>query len=384
MDVVSMIFSRRFFVLGGASLSLLGHPVWNARAATQKKNLVIIMLRGGMDGLTAVPVNDRLLNSLRPNILVKNTMKLDGHFSLHPRLETFASLWKAGQATVVHGTNIPYTKRSHFEGQNQMETGATTPYTEHTGWLGRGIDAAELNGLAISLQMPLLLRGKITADNYFPTTLRIPSTDVFKKVASSFVEGDPVYEAMMAINSRPREMLTVKWREREPLILAKTAAEQLRSEEGPRIAVFDLDGFDTHSAQGGTDGEHGEKLSQYDNIVKVLKDNLGEAFDKTLVITLTEFGRKVEENGGYGTEHGYGTAILIAGGLVQKSQVYTDWPGLSKKALFEGQDLNSTIDARAVYCSAMSACFDVDFDYMRKQAFWNAKLPNLTEKLFKI
>ena len=193
----------------------------------------------------------------------------------------------------------------------------TTPYTEYTGWLGRGIDAAELNGLAISLQMPLLLRGKITADNYFPTTLRIPSTDVFKKVASSFVEGDPVYEAMMAINSRPREMLTVKWREREPLILAKTAAEQLRSEEGPRIAVFDLDGFDTHSAQGGTDGEHGEKLSQYDNIVKVLKDNLGEAFDNTLVITLTEFGRKVEENGGYGTEHGYGTAILIAGGLVK-------------------------------------------------------------------
>jgi uncharacterized protein (DUF1501 family) len=115
----------------------------------------------------------------------------------------------------------------------------------------------------------------------------------------------------------------------------------------------------------------------------VLKDNLGETFEDTLIVTLTEFGRKVEENGGYGTEHGYGTAILMAGGLVKKSQVYTDWPGLSKKALFEGQDLNATIDARAVYCSAMSACFDVDFNYMRKHAFWNEQLPDLTEKLFK-
>ena len=128
-----MILSRRFFILGGTSLSLLGHPIWNARAATQKKkNLVIIMLRGGMDGLTAVPVKDRLLNSLIPNILVNKTIDLDGNFSLHPRLKTFASLWKTGQATVVHGSNIPYTKRSHFEGQNQMETGATTPYTEAT------------------------------------------------------------------------------------------------------------------------------------------------------------------------------------------------------------------------------------------------------------
>ena len=90
-----MILSRRFFILGGTSLSLLGHPIWNARAATQKKkNLVIIMLRGGMDGLTAVPVKDRLLNSLRPNILVNKTIDLDGNFSLHPRLKTFASLWK--------------------------------------------------------------------------------------------------------------------------------------------------------------------------------------------------------------------------------------------------------------------------------------------------
>jgi uncharacterized protein (DUF1501 family) len=380
-----MIFPRRFFILGGASLSLIGHPLFNARAADkQKKNLVIIMLRGGMDGLTAVPAKDKRLNSLRPNILVDKAMELNADFYLHPRLQTFASLWKSGQATVVHSTNIPYTKRSHFEGQNLMETGALAPYTEQTGWLGRGIDAAELNGLAISLQMPLLLRGKISADNYFPTTLGLPSQNVFEKITSSFTDDTPLHKAMMSINSRPRSMLSARWEDRKPLKLAKTAAEQLKATDGPRIAVFDLDGFDTHSAQGGSDGEHGEKLSQYDNIVRVLRENLGEAFNDTLIVTLTEFGRKVEENGGYGTEHGYGTSILLAGGLLKQSQVYADWPGLKSKDLFEGQDLNATIDARAVYCSAMAACFDVDFNYMRKKAFWNEPLPDLTEKLFQI
>ena len=145
-----MNFSRRHFILGGTSLTLIGHPVFNARAAAQKKkNLVVIMLRGGMDGLTAVPSSDLALKALRPNILVNKTMKLDGEFTLHPKLETFASLYNDDKAAVVHSTNIPYTKRSRFEGQNQMETGALAPYEETTGWLGRGIEAAELNGLAI-------------------------------------------------------------------------------------------------------------------------------------------------------------------------------------------------------------------------------------------
>ena len=332
-----MNFSRRHFILGGTSLTLIGHPVFNARAAAQKKkNLVVIMLRGGMDGLTAVPSSDLALKALRPNILVNKTMKLDGEFTLHPKLETFASLYNDDKAAVVHSTNIPYTKRSHFEGQNQMETGALAPYEETTGWLGRGIEAAELNGLAISLQMPLLLRGNIAADNYFPTKLSLPSQQIFDQVASSFDEDSDLQKTMQSIIMRPRDMLTVRFvDERQPMKLAKTAAEQLSQEDGPRIAVFDLNGFDTHAAQGGADGEHGEKLNQYDQILRVLKKGLGQVFEDTLILTLTEFGRKVEENGGYGTEHGYGTAILMAGGLLKKAQIYADWPGLEAKNLLK-------------------------------------------------
>ena len=152
---------------------------------------------------------------------------------------------------------------------------------------------------------------------------------------------------------------------------------------GPRVAVFDLGGFDTHAAQGGADGEHGEKLRDYDRVLNLLSRGLGEALDNTLIITLTEFGRKLHQNGGYGTEHGYGTAILMAGGLVKQSQIYTDWPGLKSKDLYEGQDLMATIDARSVYCSAMAACFDTDFEKLRRGAFYGDSLADLTDVLFK-
>ena len=111
---------------------------------------------------------------------------------------------------------------------------------------------------------------------------------------------------------------------------------------------------------------------------------LGDEYDNTLVLTLTEFGRKFEQNGGYGTEHGYGTTILMAGGVVKKAEAHADWPGLHSKELFEDQDLNATVDAHSVYCAAMATCFDVDFGYMKLHAFWDEPLTDLTEELFKV
>ena len=108
-----------------------------------------------------------------------------------------------------------------------------------------------------------------------------------------------------------------------------------------------------------------------------------EAFDHTLIVTLTEFGRTIKQNGSNGTEHGYGSAIFLAGGLVKKAQVHTDWPGLKRKELFEGRDLNSTIDARSVYASAMSTVFDVEFERIQKDVLWGDKLDNLSDKLIR-
>jgi len=376
------MITRRDFIAGTSSLTLLGSPLFNARAAKlDKRNLVIIMLRGGMDGLTAVPVRDGLLDKARPDIQVEGLLSLSSDFSLHPKLKYFHKLWQQKRASIVHATNIPYQLRSHFDGQDLMESGGHIPYKERTGWLGRGIKAAELQGLALSLPMPLLLRGSVSPDNYYPTGLNMPPPDLLDKIAQSYEGDEEIAAVMRSVQMRPRSMMIN--RGRDPKQLARQAAIQLAKEDGPRIAVFDIGGFDTHAAQGGADGQHGEKLQDFDRVLRSLSDGLGEALDKTIILTLTEFGRKIEQNGGYGTEHGYGTAILMAGGLVKKPQIYSDWPGLKKKDLFEGQDLMATIDARSVYCSAMASCFQVDFDYLRRQAFFGDPLTDLTDQLFK-
>ncbi len=219
-------------------------------------------------------------------------------------------------------------------------------------------------------------------DNFYPTHMSMPHKPELMTIAGSYPEGSALRKAMEKVISRPRSMMQQS-NSNDAADLADTAATELARADGPRVAVFDLDGFDTHAAQGGDDGAHGEKLSDYDEIINRLHDGLGDAFDNTLILTLTEFGRKLDQNGGYGTEHGYGTAIMMAGGLV-KQTIHADWPGLKSKELFEGQDLNATIDARAVYCSAMAACFDVDFAYMRKHSFWDEPLPDLTDPLFKV
>ena len=121
-----------------------------------------------------------------------------------------------------------------------------------------------------------------------------------------------------------------------------------------------------------------------DKIFGTLQKNLGPTYEDTLIVTLTEFGRKIEQNGSNGTEHGYGTAVLIMGGLVKKAQVYSDWPGLNRKYLFEGQDLNSTTDARSIYCSAMAMTFETDYEKLKRQVFWNDPLIDLQDKLFNV
>lgn len=292
-------------------------------------------------------------------------------------------LWKEGQAAIVHATSIPYTERSHFEGQNLMESGSTEPFTTDSGWLGRGIDAANLNGLAVSLPMPLILRGESNPDNYYPTKMELPDEILMQKIASTYQSGGLVSKTMNRLQNRSR-FLQEKAYGYEAFNLADTAALELAREEGPRVAVFDINGFDTHATQGGEEGRHADNLAKFDRVVNTLKKGMGPAFDNTLILSLTEFGRMVEQNGGNGTEHGYGTAIFMAGGLVKKAQVLTDWPGLKKADRFEGRDLNVTIDARSIYCSAMAACFDTDFEKLRREAFFGASLQDYTTELFKV
>ena len=387
-----MKITRRDFLKGTATtLFLAGFNLPAFASNSKKKNLVVIMLRGGMDGLCAVPViGDKNFEKRRKSILIENTIKLNSDFALHPRLIGFNKCWNDNTGSIVHAASIPYTQRSHFEGQNLMESGGRVPYQEKTGWVGRAMKLANLqgDGLALSLPMPLLLRGIPKNNNYFPTWGRLPRKDTLDLLKSVYADSseDELLQMMDFIKKRKDEQMmggTGGGDRQKNKNLARQAAKYLRKSDGPRVAVFEVNGFDTHAAQGGVDGTHTECLVEMDEIINNLRDNLQEAYKDTIILTVTEFGRTIKQNGGNGTEHGYGTAIFMAGGLLKKSQVHTDWPGLKRKEMYEGRDLNATIDAGSVYASAMSTVFDLDFKRIQKEVFWGEDLQNLSDKLFK-
>ena len=380
-----MKINRRDFLKTTAMTSLyfagFGLPSF---ASQNKKNLVIIMLQGGMDGLCAVPVkDDKNFQKLRSKINLDKTLKLTSDFDLHPALENFKSLWDQNNASVFHATSIPYQERSHFEGQNLMMTGGRVPYKHKTGWLGRGMKLAGLtgNGLALSLPMPLLIRGVPLNDNYYPIRSSLPNKgllNIIEEELEKYSESD-----LSATLSMVRKRKFNSYAGNNNSSLAREAGKQLSNPNGPRVAVFQVEEFDTHAAQGGVHGTHADCLREYDQILRGLKASMGSAFKDTLILTLTEFGRTIKQNGGNGTEHGYGTAVLMAGGLIKQSEVHGDWPGLKKKELFQCRDLNATVDARSIYASAMSTVFDLDFKRIQKDVFWGEDLQNLSDKLFK-
>ena len=380
-----MKINRRDFLKTTAMTSLyfagFGLPSF---ASQNKKNLVVIMLEGGMDGLCAVPVkDDKNFQKLRSKINLDKTLALTSDFDLHPALENFKSLWDQNNASVFHATSIPYKERSHFEGQNLMMTGGRVPYKHKTGWLGRGMKLAGLkgNGLALSLPMPLLIRGVPLNDNYYPIKSSLPNKGLLNIIEGEFEQYSE--NDLSATLSMVKKRKFNSYAGQNNSSLAREAGQQLSDPNGPRVAVFQVGEFDTHAAQGGVHGTHADCLREYDQILRGLKASMGSAFKDTLILTLTEFGRTIKQNGGNGTEHGYGTAVLMAGGLIKKSEVHADWPGLKKKELFQGRDLNATVDARSIYASAMSTVFDLDFKRIQKEVFWGEDLQNLSDKLFK-
>jgi uncharacterized protein (DUF1501 family) len=380
-----MKINRRDFLKTTAMTSLyfagFGLPTF---ASQNKKNLVVIMLQGGMDGLCAVPVkDDKNFQKLRSKINLDKTLELTSDFDLHPALENFKSLWDQNNASVFHATSIPYKERSHFEGQNLMMTGGRVPYKHKTGWLGRGMKLAGLkgNGLALSLPMPLLIRGVPLNDNYYPIMSSLPNKGLLNIIEGEFEQYSE--NDLSATLSMVKKRKFNSYAGQNNSSLAREAGKQLSDPNGPRVAVFQVEEFDTHAAQGGVHGTHADCLREYDQILRGLKASMGSAFKDTLILTLTEFGRTIKQNGGNGTEHGYGTAVLMAGGLIKKSEVHADWPGLKKKELFQGRDLNATVDARSIYASAMSTVFDVEFERIQKDVFWGEDLQNLSDKLFK-
>ena len=374
---------REFLKASGASLFLAGLPMPGYTKDKPPGTISVIVLEGGMDGLTAVPpFGDPNLLKMRKNLVSENYLKLNSFFGLHPSFKYFAGLMAKNNAAVIHATNFPYTLRSHFEGQNLMQGAGLAPFSEKTGWLGRALDLAKTPGRAMSLDMPLILRGSNENDNFYPASI-LKSGDLITNLIQNISmthEGDGAENFKKVQQKSTQSNVIVP---RDPASLARYAGKVMSQEGGPLASVIKVDQFDTHANQGAEEnGQHGTQLAVVDDIIAGYKDGLGDAWDRSIILTLTEFGRTVSENGTRGSDHGYGSAGLLAGGAITKSNIISQWPGLSKSEQFEQRDLMSTIDYRSVCAACIEKALGLDHDLIADKVFFTPKLPRLYDYIF--
>ncbi|MEM9385325.1 MAG: DUF1501 domain-containing protein [Pseudomonadota bacterium] len=322
--------------------------------------LVLLVLRGGMDGLSAVPAfGDPQFESARRGLALASpgsardgALDLDGFFGLHPTLPKLHARWAAGELAVLHAHCIPYQGRSHFDAQNVLEHGGLAPFSLSSGWLNRAIASrgAQPKAIAIAPAMPLVLRGKAPVTSWSPSALPAPEEELLERLQRLYSEDQTLAQAFaqaLEINDlAPRQQGALGGR-RDFAALAQAAGEFLSAPEGPRVAMLESVGWDTHARQERGGALHGQ-FRRLDAGLDALRLSLGEAWRHTVVMVLTEFGRTVAMNGTEGTDHGTGGAGFLMGGAVRGRQVVADWPGLSSKSLREGRDLRPTLDTRAL------------------------------------
>ena len=395
------MFTRRFFLRGSAiAMAGIGQaPMWLARAAAsegnKRKTLVAIFMRGAADGLNiVVPFGDPRYREVRPTLGLQAprpqdenqnngpfgpVIDLDGKFGLHAGLRPFKELWDKKQLAIVEAAGSPDPSRSHFDAQDYMESG--TPGKTGNGWLNRalgapGPDASALRAVALSNRVPRTLRGEYEAvalgnlqdfkisdgerlailQNMYSltpdATLRRTGKDAFEamKMVQSIARERPaegVPQARIAPgsvgpfpNNRPSYNAGGQLGRN-----LQELARLIKADAGVEAAFAEVDGWDHHQNE---NNQLPNLLNQFSNAIAAFCQDLGDRMEDVVIVTMSEFGRTVEENGTGGTDHGHGSLMMVIGGTVHGAKIYGEWPGLEKEQLFEGRDLAVTTDFRTV------------------------------------
>ena len=382
------MLDRRSFLLksGALGCSLAASPLMTPVTLAQApgdNRLVVIILRGAMDGLDVVrPFGDPLLAKYRPRILGDaRDADLDGFYGLNPALGDLRPLWEAGDLGFAQAVSTPYRdKRSHFDGQDLLEAGTGMDVgadTRRGGWLNRLLQsmpgAGSETAFAVGRDDMLIMSGKAPVSSWSPDgrldmspqarllleniyhedeLFRDTSLEAIEIAQSLGVIGDDSFGLSRA---EMREQLKSHAQAGHAETLAKFAANRLS--ESARIAAFSLSGWDTHRGQA---RGLGRALGQLQAAILTLKSDLGPIWDRTAVVAVTEFGRTARENGTQGTDHGTGGAMVMAGGAINGGKVYGDWPGLSEAELYQGRDLMPTGDVRAYPAWLMAGLFGIE------------------------
>ena len=358
-----MILQRRSFLLGlGGAVALGRSRLALADGPAGGKRLVVVLLRGAMDGLSAVPAyGDPDFAALRGSLALPEpgqeggVLDLGGRFGLHPALPKLHALYAANQAMVVHAVAGSWRSRSHFEAQDMLESGAAQRL--HDGWLNRALASmpaepagASRRGIAIGPDLPLIMRGPARVGSYAAPAAAEAETQTLALLARWHAE-DPLLGPAFAEGLRARGFSAAVLAGQAPpprgangfVVLAEAAGRLLADPLGPRVAAMELGGWDTH---GGQAPRIAGALRALDDGLDALRLGLGPAWSETAVLVMTEFGRTARINGTNGTDHGTAGAAFLLGGAVRGGRVVTDWPGLSVGRLFENRDLAPTMDLR--------------------------------------
>jgi uncharacterized protein (DUF1501 family) len=391
-------FTRRRFVqgAGAATAGVLCGAAFLPKAASaagaRDPRFVVIILRGALDGLSAIPpVGDPDYADLHGELAFASSgeraaLKLDGFFYGHPALGVFKRMYDEKQAAVIHATATGYRDRSHFDGQDVLESGYPGPGRTDSGWLNRALGALppsdhRARGLGVGATAPLVIRGPATALGWAPPGGLAPAgDDLAQRVLDLYAHRDPLLgqrlsEALAAQKVAAEGAMTqpTKTPGGGPVDQMRTAAagaaRLLAAPDGPRVAALAFDGFDTHQNEGAAQGLLAQRLQGLDAAFGAFETNLGAAWKETVVIAVTEFGRTARVNGTRGTDHGTGTVALLAGGAVAGGRVVADWPGLKPERLYQGRDLAPTTDLRSVLKGVLADQFGLSGQTLAEGVF---------------
>ena len=382
---------------GGALFAWAGLPAL-ARAEGRDPRLLVVILRGALDGLAAVaPVGDPGWIKLRGDKALTldgktPAFRLDDFFALNPAMPNLHRLFVAGQATIVHAASTPYRERSHFDGQDVLESGAEKPGFNDSGWLNRAFARLRSEGRARPDERafvagpltPLVARGPAPIVSWQPPVPQPAGADTTQRLLDLYGKIDPALAA--ALEGRLRLVAMGKDGDAgaagqgpaQPgpnavraafAASAGAAARYLARPDGPRVGALAFNGWDTHINEGIAAGALANLLGALDGAIAAMETGLGVAWSETVVVLATEFGRTARINGAEGTDHGVGTTALLAGGALKGGRVIADWPGLADRDLYENRDLRATTDLRAVFKGLLRDHLRVDPKHLSGEIF---------------
>ena len=370
-----------------------------ANAATDAR-LVLVVLRGAVDGLAlAAPYADPDYREVRGELALNGPgtanglLDLDGFFGLHPSLKGVHQRFVTGEATIVHAVASPYRARSHFDGQDLLENGGNAVGGMRDGWLNRAL--APVAGdreiaIALAQNTPLVLRGDNSVTSWAPSKLPDADASTIARLQRLYA-GDAFFATRLeqALNSQEiAEGMSGSSRQRSNDArqfesMMTSAARFLVAPDGPRIAVVELGGWDTHANQGAASGALANRFTALDAGLSNLRTGLGIAWEDTAVAVVTEFGRTVHVNGTRGTDHGTATAALLVGGAVEGGKVIADWPGLGRNDLYADRDLQPTTDLRSLFKGLLEQHLAIDSGFVEQTVFPDSRSAHPLENLIR-